>query len=105
MTVEELRAALHAYVAPGQGIAFWSARGGQLLDRLRSSLLELDAAASANGSSLGEALDMSDRLAAAEQRARDSVLKSQPLLAGDVIFNDARDLLDGLRIQIAPRPR
>jgi hypothetical protein len=101
MTVEELRAALHAYVAPGQGIAFWAARAAQLLDRLRSSLLELDAAASANGGSVGEALDMSDRLAAAEQRARDSVLKSQALLAGDVIFNDARDLLDGMRLQIA----
>ena len=73
MTVEEIKAALHAYVAPGQGHAFWTARAGQLLDRLRSSLLELDAAASANGGSVGEALDLSDRLAAAEQRARDHV--------------------------------
>jgi hypothetical protein len=45
-------------------------------------------------------LDTSDRLAAIEQRARDSVLKNQPLLAGDLIFNDARDLLDGMRLQI-----
>jgi len=100
-TVEDLKASLHAYVAPGQGLAFWAARGGLLLDKLRSSLLELDTAVTAAGGSMAESLDSVDRLAAAEQRARDHVRSAQALLAGDVIFNDARDLLDGLRIQIA----
>jgi hypothetical protein len=100
-TVEELKATLHAYVAPGQGLPFWAARAGLLLDRLRGSLLELDKAASAAGGSIAEALDASDRLAAAEQRARDHVRSGQALLAGEVIFNESRDLLEGLRLQIA----
>jgi hypothetical protein len=100
-TVEDLKSSLHAYVAPGQGLPFWSARAGLLLDKLRSSLLELDTAITASGGSLGESLDVVDRLAATEQRARDHVRTEQPLLAGDVIFNEARDLLDGLRLQIA----
>ncbi|MBA3269088.1 MAG: hypothetical protein H0T71_01145, partial [Acidobacteria bacterium] len=34
-TISELKAALHAYVAQGQGYAFWTARAGMLVDRLR----------------------------------------------------------------------
>ncbi len=98
---EELRAALHAYVAPGQSYAFWTARAAQLLDKLRTSLLELDAASNANGSSISGALDTCDRLSAAEQRAREYARHEEPLLAAEVIFNEGRDLLDGLRLQIA----
>ena len=100
-TVEDLKAALHAYVAPGQGLPFWSARAALLLDKLRSSLLDVDKAGTAGGGSIGASLDVVDRLAAAEQRARDHMRSEQPLLAGEVIFNEARDLLDGLRVQIA----
>src|SRR5687767_15735948 len=39
----DLRASLHAYVAPGQGVAFWSRRAQQLLDSLRQHLVTLDA--------------------------------------------------------------
>jgi len=52
-------------------------------------------------SSMAEALDACDRLAAAEQRARNHVREQQPLLAGEVIFSESRDLLDAMRIQIA----
>jgi hypothetical protein len=100
-TVGEIKGALHAYVAPGQGLPFWAARAGVLLDKLRGSLLELDRAASTVGTPITETLDLSDRLAAAEQKARDHVRNGQPLLAGDVIFNDARDLLDAIRVQVA----
>jgi hypothetical protein len=100
-TIEDLKAALHAYVAPGQGLPFWSARAALLLDKLRSTLIDVDNAATAAGGSLGESLDVVDRLAAAEQRARDHVRSEQALLAGDVIFNEVRDLLDGLRVQVA----
>ncbi len=99
--VEQLQASLHAYVAPGQGVSFWASRTGLLLDKLRRSLLDLDAAANANGGSIGEALDLSDRLAASEQRIREYARTGQFVLAGDVIFGEARELFDGLRIQIA----
>jgi hypothetical protein len=100
-TVSELKAALHAYTAEGQNEAFWTARAAAMIDRLRSSILELEAPAAAAGVALTEALDLTDRLAATEQRARDHVNAGQKLLAGEVIFSEARDLLDAIRLQVA----
>ncbi len=100
-TVSELKAALHAYVSEGQGDAFWIARAASLMDRLRASILALDAQASASGVAVTETLDLTDRLAAAEQRARDHVRAGQKRLAGEVIFVEARDLLDAIRLQVA----
>ena len=100
-TVSELKAALHAYIAEGQDDAFWTARAAAMIDRLRSSILELEAPAAAAGVAMTEALDLTDRLAATEQRARDHVNTGQKLLAGEVIFSEARDLLDAIRLQVA----
>lgn len=100
-TVSELKAALHAYVAPGQGHDFWTARSAMLLEKLRGSLLDLESAATTLKVSLTDELDLSDRVAAAEQRARGHVGNGQSLLAGEVIFTEARDLLDSMRQQAA----
>ena len=100
-TVSELKAALHAYIAEGQAHALWTARAAVLIDRLRSSILELEPPAAAAGVVLTEALDLTDRLAAAEQRARDHVRAGQKLLAGEVVFTESRDLLDAIRLQVA----
>jgi GAF domain len=100
-TIPEVKAALHAYVAEGQGHAFWTARAAMLLERLRASLLELDGPAAAAGASVAEVLELADRLGAAEQKARDHVKADQKLLAGEVIFTDARDVLDAMRLQLA----
>jgi hypothetical protein len=100
-TISELKAALHAYVAQGQGYAFWTTRAEMLVDRLRASVLELDAAAVAVGVPLTEALDMIDRLVTHEQRAREHVRVGEELLAGEIVFREARDLLDAMRLQVA----
>jgi hypothetical protein len=100
-SAEELKAALHAYVAPGQDTDFWTTRARLLLDKLRSTLLELDAVANPIRTPMAESLDLCDRLTAAEQRAQRHVRDEQRLLAGEIIFTEARDLLDALRIQIA----
>jgi hypothetical protein len=100
-TISELKAALHAYVAQGQGYAFWTTRAEMLLDRLRVSVLELDGAAVAVGVPLTETLDMIDRLVTHEQRAREHVRVGEELLAGEIVFREARDLLDAMRLQIA----
>jgi hypothetical protein len=100
VSIDDLKATLFAYVAPGQTLDFWASRSAALLDKLRAALLELDAAASAGGLSLGDSLDVSDRLAAAEHRAQTYVRSEQPLLAGEIIFRESRDLIDGLRINI-----
>ena len=40
----DLRGSLHAYVAPGQGVPFWSGRADETLDTLRQRLVALDGA-------------------------------------------------------------
>ena len=100
VTISELKAAMHAYVAEGQGDAFWTARAATLIDRLRASILALDAPATIAGTALTETLDSIDRLAAAERRAREHVRSGERLMAGDVIFTEARDVLDAMRLQI-----
>ncbi len=89
----DLRGSLHAYVAPGQGVPFWSRRSEQLLDTLRESLATLDAAMATSGGSLAETLAAVDQLAAAERRTREYARRGETLLAGDVVFTEARDLL------------
>ena len=89
----DLRASLHAYVAPGQGVPFWSRRSEETIERLREQLVALDTAASQHGRSLAETLDAVDQLAAAERRTRDYARRGEALLAGDVVFTEVRDLM------------
>lgn len=98
--LQDLRASLYAYVAPGQGVPFWSRRSEQLLDSLRQHLVTLDAAVAPGGGSLAEALDAVDQLAAAERRSREYARRGETLLAGDVVFTEVRDLLAAAAEQI-----
>ena len=102
-TISEIKAALHAYVATGQGRDFWTARAGMLIDKLRGSFAGLDGAATAMGIPVTDELDQSERLLAADKRARAYLSGDRLLLAGEVIFTEARDLLDAMRIGIAGR--
>ena len=92
-SLSDLRAALHAYVAPGQTSATWTSRAATLIDTARQRLLSLDAALAASGGSLADSLDALDQLAAAEKRSRGYVDNGQDLLAGDVIFTEVHDLM------------
>jgi hypothetical protein len=89
----DLRASLHAYVAPGQGIVFWAGRAGHNFDALRQHLVTLDTATAPLGTSLSETLDGVDQLAEAEQRARGYASRGETLLAGDVLFTEVKDLV------------
>ncbi len=95
-TLADIRSSLHAYVAPGQGYDFWSARAKSELDALRARLTELNTAATTAGYPLDAAFDNLDKLAAAERRAHSYVRSGQMLAAGDVIFTDARDMVDAV---------
>ncbi len=96
----DLRASLHAYVAPGQGLPFWGKRAQETIDQLRQSLVDLDARVTLLGGSLADSLDAIDQLAAAEQRARTYVSRDEMQLAGDVIFTEVRDLLAAATTQV-----
>jgi hypothetical protein len=90
----DLRSSLHAYVAPGQGIDFWSKRAQAQLDSINTRLRDLEPATSAAGHPLETALSSVDGLTAAEKRARTAVEDGQPLIAGDIVFSDTRGLID-----------
>lgn len=96
----DLRASLHAYVAPGQGLPFWGTRAQQTLDQLKQSVVDLDAIVAPFGGSLAESLDAVDQLSAAERRARSYVSRGEMQLAGDVIFAEVRDLLATVTTQV-----
>ena len=100
-SIANLRASLHAYVAPGQGLSFWAARASGELDTLRDRLIALDTSLAASGGSLAESLDGLDQLSAAEKRARLYADRGESLLAGDVIFSEIRDLMAAAADQIA----
>jgi hypothetical protein len=89
----DLRASLHAYVAPGQGVPFWSRRAQDSINTLREQLAALDAALTPHGRSMADALDAVDQLAAAERRIREFARRGEALLAGDVVFNELRQVM------------
>jgi hypothetical protein len=97
-TTGDLRAALHAYVAPGQASQFWLSRSGGLIEELQTSLAAL---ATSEGAEAPLAADSMTKLLAAEKRARAFVRDNQELLAADIIYNEGRDQLDAVRLQAA----
>ena len=101
----DLRASLHAYVAPGQGLPFWGKRAQETIDQLRQSLARARRIGVPTGGSLAESLEAVDQLTAAERRARTYVSRGEMQLAGDVIFTEVRDLLAAATTQSAIRSR
>jgi hypothetical protein len=95
----DLRATLYAYLSPGQGLEFWSARAQSALDAVRSKLLEVDPARPASAPPT-ELLDQIDRLAAVDERARGFLSDGQPLLAAEVVFADARAIIEAATQQL-----
>jgi hypothetical protein len=96
----DIRASMHAYVAPGQELPFWAKRAQENIDVLHRSLVALDAIVTANGGSLAESLDSVDQLTSAESRARTHASRGEMQLAGDVIFTEVRDLLAAATNQV-----
>ena len=90
----DLRAAQQAYVAVGQGEAFWFERAAAVQAQLTQQLAELRPLASAGdsraaldgaGAALGDFAEM-------DRRARDYTRQGQPSQASDMIFADGLEL-------------
>lgn len=88
--VAELRAAQQAYVAAGQGVAFWMPKVGATLDAVTVAVNELrQAATSASArSAADDAATTLAEFATVDKRARDYLKSGQQLMAGDVIFTE-----------------
>jgi hypothetical protein len=96
----DIRASLHAYVAPGQGLPFWGKRAQETIEALKQKMQALDDMIAPTGGSMQESLDGIDQLVAAEQRARTYVSRNEMQLAGDVIFTEIRDILASASNQV-----
>jgi hypothetical protein len=96
----DLRASMHAYVAPAQGLPFWGKRAQEGIDTLRQQLTSLDQLVTPAGGSLKQSVDAVAQLAAAERRARTYVSRDEMQLAGDVIFTEVRDVLAGMTADV-----
>ena len=98
--LHELRASLHAYVAPGQGLPFWGKRAQETIGQLRESLADLEKIVVPTGGSLNDSFEAVNQLTAAERRARTYVSRGEMQLAGDVIFTEIRDLLATMTTEV-----
>lgn len=96
----DLRASLHAYVAPSQGLPFWGKRAQEGIETLKQNLASIEQAVAPAGGSVKQSIDAVDQLAAAERRARTYVSRDDMLLAGDVIFTEVRDVLAGMTAEV-----
>ena len=89
-TIAEVRAGQFAYVAEGQGRAFWMTRVANLLPALEKQTADFSAAlmtASAQ-TALEPALAAVQNIKTLDHRVREYVTTGNALLAGDIIFSD-----------------
>lgn len=93
--------ALRGLLVPGQHARVTAAEAERQLDRIRELLIALEGADPQGADPpLAGALDLVDRLAATGSRAREHVETDQPLLAADLVFNEAHDLVTALDRQV-----
>jgi len=89
--LSDLRAAEQAYVAGGQGLAYWMPKVASITESVTGTLASLrPLAATTDGRSALDAASASiTEFGAIDKRARDYIKSDQALMAGDVIFTEA----------------
>jgi hypothetical protein len=92
--LSDLRAAQQAYVAAGQGIAFWMPKVTATSELASTAIRSLQQAATSGGAKgiLGEAASTLADFEAVDQRARDYIDSGQELMAADVVFTEGGQL-------------
>jgi hypothetical protein len=101
LALASLDATMRSLVAPGQRARTWSEEAERQLDQVRERLIALEGFSPVSGEHpLDGALDSVDRLAASAVRVRDHMDSGQALLAGDLVFNEARGTIAGLDQQV-----
>ena len=88
----DLRASQQAYVAAGQGVAFWMPKVAAIMATVTTAIDTLHQSASpAAATALGEAASTMTEFGSIDKRARDYLKSGQPLMAADVIFTEGGD--------------
>ena len=86
----DLRASQQAYVAAGQGVAFWMPKVAATVDAATTTIAALGQAATSaeTRSALDEASRTLAEFSAVDKRARDYLKTEQQLMAADVVFTE-----------------
>jgi hypothetical protein len=89
-TLTDLRAAQEAYVAAGQGVAYWMPKVTATSEAASAAVSGLAETATAGAARVaaGEASKALSEFVAADKRARDYINSEQELMAADVIFTE-----------------
>ena len=90
----DVRAGQQAYVAAGQGVAFWVPKVAALVDQSTTLINTLRSAAVSDGAQqeLAQALSAIAQLGNVDRRARDYIRDGEQLMAGDVVFAEGGDV-------------
>ena len=88
--VSDLRVSQAAYVAAGQGVAFWMPKVENTAAEITKAIAELRSAAASDSArvALAEASAAMAEFSNVDGRARDYLKSGQQLMAGDVIFTE-----------------
>jgi hypothetical protein len=89
-SLSDMRSAQQAYVAVGQGAAFWMPKVEETTNTIRTSVTTLRADATSAGAqfAIEQAADALGDFSQVDDRARDYLRTGQLLMAGDVIFTE-----------------
>lgn len=86
----DVRAGQQAYVAAGQGVAFWMPKVAATVETLTQEIADLRQSAGSAGarSALNDAATTMAEFATVDKRARDYIKGGQQLMAADVVFTE-----------------
>ena len=88
----DARVGQQAYVAEGQGVAFWFSKTAASVQSAAAGLTALrESAGAAARTAVDEATATVTEFSGIDARARDYLKSGQPLMAGDVIFTEGSD--------------
>ena len=98
----DLRVAEQAYVAEGQGVAFWMPKVAATSESISQAIASLRQSADSTTArtALDEAAGAMTEFRAVDKRARDYIKAGQQLMAGDVIFTEGGETASGAARQI-----
>jgi hypothetical protein len=98
----DVRAGQQAYVAAGQGVAFWMPKVDALIKQAAATVATLRASAGAadGRQQLVEAAPAIAELNTLDRRARDYIRGGEPLMASDVVFTAGADAATGVAHQV-----
>src|SRR5688572_15559393 len=103
LALADARQAQAAYVAAGQGAAYWMTRFDDALSRVEGTMRERQQATQATGAltHYDAAIEQLEALRTSDRRARNYVNNAQLILASDVIFVESQEIIGRIAANVS----